>query len=303
MNEPLPRRLAAEFLGTFVLVFIGCGAAILDAGNRGIDLLGVAVAFGVAVMVMVYAVGSVSGGHFNPAVTVGLAIARRFPWSDVIAYLVTQVVAATVASLVLLGVASGQSGFSAKASGFAANGYGSHSPAHYNLGAGLLIEIVMTAIFLFVIIGSTEVRAPAGFAGLAIGFTLMIIHIASIPVTNTSVNPARSTGPAIIQHGWALAQLWLFWLAPLIGALIAGASYAYLIGGRLPSPEEPLAAETPDESTAVAEGPGEPTPVGVILSKATAGESKASARVRRWTHPRHAVPDSTLDGSLNPPAG
>ncbi|HET8583412.1 MAG TPA: aquaporin Z [Jatrophihabitans sp.] len=244
MIEPLGRRLGAEFLGTFVLVFVGCGAAILDAGNKGIDYLGVAVAFGVAVMVMVYAVGAVSGGHFNPAVTVGLAMARRFPWRDVVAYIVTQVIAAIVASLVLLGVAHGQKGFSAKASGFASNGYGAHSPAGYSLGAVLLVEIVLTAIFLYVIIGATDVRAPAGFAGLAIGFTLMIIHLVAIPVSNTSVNPARSTGPAIIQHGWAAGQLWMFWVAPLIGALIAGASYHFIVGHARTTPEEPLAATT-----------------------------------------------------------
>jgi len=244
MNEPLGRRLGAEFLGTFVLVFIGCGAAILDAGNKGIDLLGVALAFGVAVMVMVYAVGSISGGHFNPAVTIGLAVAKRFPWSDVVAYIVTQVIAATVAALVLLGVAHGKGGFSAKASGFASNGYGDHSPSHYNLGAVLLIEIVLTAIFLYVIIGSTDVRAPAGFAGIAIGFTLVIVHLASIPVSNTSVNPARSTGPAIMQHGWALGQLWAFWVAPIVGAAIAGISYRLIVGERAGAPSEPLAAET-----------------------------------------------------------
>jgi aquaporin Z len=242
MDEPLLRRLGAEFLGTFVLVFVGCGAAVLDAGNKGIDFLGVAFAFGVAVMVMVYAVGSVSGGHFNPAVTIGLAVAKRFPWADVVAYIITQLVAATVAALVLLGVASGQDGFSAKASGFASNGYGDHSPAHYNLGAVILIEIVLTAIFLYVIIGSTDVRAPAGFAGIAIGFTLMIIHLASIPVSNTSVNPARSTGPAIIQHGWALGQLWVFFVAPIVGAIIAGASYHLIVGKHPVSPAEPLAA-------------------------------------------------------------
>jgi aquaporin Z len=242
MNEALLRRLGAEFLGTFVLVFVGCGAAILDAGNKGIDFLGVAMAFGVAVTVMVYAVGAISGGHFNPAVTIGLAVARRFPWADVIAYIVTQVIAAIIAALVLLGVASGQKGFSAKSSGFASNGFGDHSPAGYNLGACLLVEVVLTAIFLYVIIGSTDVRAPAGFAGVAIGFTLLIIHLASIPVSNTSVNPARSTGPAIIQHGWALGQLWLFWLAPIVGALIAGTSYRFILGERMESPAEPLAA-------------------------------------------------------------
>jgi aquaporin Z len=242
MMEALPRRLGAEFLGTFVLVFVGCGTAVLDAGNKGIDFLGVAMAFGIAVTVMVYAVGAISGGHFNPAVTIGLAMARRFPWADVIAYIVTQVIAAILAALVLLGVASGQNGFSAKSSGFASNGFGDHSPAGYNLGACLLVEVVLTAIFLYVIIGSTDVRAPAGFAGVAIGFTLLIIHLVSIPVSNTSVNPARSTGPAIIQHGWALGQLWLFWLAPIVGALIAGASYRFIVGERMESPAEPLAA-------------------------------------------------------------
>jgi aquaporin Z len=244
MDESLVRRLGAEFLGTFVLVFVGCGTAILDAGNKGIDYLGVALAFGVAVLVMVYAVGGISGGHFNPAVTVGLAIARRFPWADVLAYIATQVVAAIIASLVLLGVAHGQPGFSANASGFASNGYGDHSPSHYNLGAVILVEIVLTAIFLYVIIGATDVRAPAGFAGIAIGFTLAIIHLVSIPVSNTSVNPARSTGPAIMQHGWAAGQLWVFWLAPLVGAAIAGATYHFILG-QAASPEEPLAATVP----------------------------------------------------------
>ncbi len=255
MDASLTRRLGAEFLGTFVLVFVGCGAAILDAGNKGIDFLGVAMAFGVAVMVMVYAVGAISGGHFNPAVTVGLAVARRFPWSDVVAYAVTQVVASTVAALVLLGVASGQKGFSAKASGFASNGYGVHSPSGYNLGAVILVEVVLTAVFLYVIIGATDVRAPVGFAGLAIGFTLVIIHLASIPVSNTSVNPARSTGPAIIQHGWALAQLWVFWLAPLAGAVIAGVTYRLIVGESAESPVAPLAAERPTP-----ESPAPPAP-------------------------------------------
>jgi aquaporin Z len=245
MDEPLTRRLGAEFLGTFVLVFVGCGTAILDAGNKSIDFLGVAIAFGIAVMVMVYAVGAISGGHFNPAVTFGMALARRFPWSDVLAYIITQVVAATVAALVLLGIAHGQDGFSAKASGFASNGYGDHSPFHYNLGAVILVEIVLTAIFLYVIIGSTDVRAPAGFAGIAIGFTLVIIHLVSIPVSNTSVNPARSTGPAIMQHDWALGQLWVFWLAPLVGAALAGLSYRFIVGERMEPPAEPLAATVP----------------------------------------------------------
>jgi aquaporin Z len=243
MPIPLARRLGAEFLGTFVLVFVGCGAAILDAGNKGIDFLGVAMAFGVAIVVMIYAVGAVSGAHFNPAVTIGLAIGRRFPWTDVVAYIVTQVVAAIVASVVLLGVASGQKGFSAKASGFASNGYGDHSPALYSLGAVIIVEVVLTAVFLYVIIGATDVRAPAGFAGIAIGMTLVIIHLASIPVSNTSVNPARSTGPAIIQHGWALGQLWVFWLAPIVGAAIAGATYHLIVGDQPVSPAQPVASE------------------------------------------------------------
>jgi aquaporin Z len=241
MNEPLVRRLGAEFLGTFVLVFVGCGSAILDAGNHGIDFFGVAAAFGIAVTVMVYAVGAVSGGHFNPAVTIGLAIAKRFPWADVVTYLVTQVIAAIVAAFVLYGVANGQKGFSAKLSGFASNGYAQHSPGHYDLFACFLVEVILTAIFLYVIIGATDHRAPAGFAGIAIGFTLMIIHLVSIPVTNTSVNPARSTGPALVQHGWAIGQLWLFWVAPIIGAIIAGATYKILLGER-EGPLEPLAA-------------------------------------------------------------
>ena len=231
-DAALPHRLGAEFLGTFVLVFVGCGAAVLDAGNKGIDFLGVAVAFGVAVLVMAYAVGAISGGHFNPAVTLGLAVANRFPWSDVIAYIVTQVVAAIVAATVLFGVASGQKGFSAHDSGFAANGYGSHSPSGYNLGACLLVEIVLTAIFLYAIIGATDARALTGFGPLAIGFTLMIMHLVGIPVTNMSANPARSTGPAIYAGGWALGQLWLFWLAPLVGGAIAGYTYVFIVGPR-----------------------------------------------------------------------
>jgi aquaporin Z len=231
-DAALPHRLGAEFLGTFVLMFVGCGAAVLDAGNKGIDFLGVAVAFGVAVVVMAYAVGAVSGGHFNPAVTIGLAVANRFPWTDVIAYVITQVVAAIVAATVLFGVASGQRGFSAHKSGFAANGYGSHSPAGYNLGSCLLVEIVLTAIFLYAIIGATDARALTGFGPLAIGFTLMIMHLVGIPVTNMSANPARSTGPALYAGGWALGQLWLFWLAPIVGGVIGGYSYVFIVGPR-----------------------------------------------------------------------
>jgi aquaporin Z len=232
----LPQRLAAEFLGTFVLVFGGCGAAVL-AGvflsggvQLGIGFVGVSLAFGLTVVTMAYAVGHVSGGHFNPAITVGLAAGGRFPWRDTAAYVVTQVVAAIAAAAVLFVVASGRDGFSAKASGFATNGYGDRSPGDYNLLACLVIEIVLTAVFLYVILGVTDTRAPKGFAPLAIGLSLTLIHLVSIPVTNTSVNPARSIGPALFAGSDAISQLWLFILAPIVGGLVAGASYALLVG-------------------------------------------------------------------------
>jgi aquaporin Z len=234
----LNKRLGAEFLGTFWLVFGGCGSAVLAANfvkggantGLGIGFLGVALAFGLSVLTMAYAVGHVSGGHFNPAVTIGLAVARRFPWADVIAYVVTQVVASFVAATVLFGVANGRKGFSAKRTGFAANGYGNHSPGNYSLLACLVIEVVLTAIFVYIILGSTHGRAPVGFAPIAIGLGLTLIHLVSIPVTNTSVNPARSTGVAFYAGGWALGQLWLFWLAPVLGAVIAGFTYHPLLG-------------------------------------------------------------------------
>jgi aquaporin Z len=231
----LPARLGAEFLGTFWLVLGGCGTAVLAATfpDVGVGLLGVALAFGLTVLTMAYAVGHVSGGHFNPAVTIGLAVARRFPWRDVLAYVVTQVVAAVVAAVVLFVVASGKDGFDAKKSGFAANGFGDHSPGGYGLLAALVIEVVLTAFFLYVILGSTDGRAPVGFAPIAIGLALTLIHLISIPVTNTSVNPARSTGVAFFAGGWALGQLWLFWLAPIVGAAIAGISYATITGERM----------------------------------------------------------------------
>jgi aquaporin Z len=231
----LSSRLGAEFLGTFWLVFGGCGTAVLAAAfpDVGVGLLGVSLAFGLSVLTMAYAVGHVSGGHFNPAVTIGLAVGRRFPWKDAPAYIVTQVVAAIVAAGVLLVVASGQDGFDAKASGFAANGYGDHSPGGYTLVAALVIEVVLTAIFLYVILGATDGRAPVGFAPIPIGLALTLIHLVSIPVTNTSVNPARSTGPALFTDSWALGQLWLFWLAPVLGAVIAGATYALITGEKL----------------------------------------------------------------------
>jgi aquaporin Z len=231
----LSSRLGAEFLGTFWLVFGGCGTAVLAAGfpDVGVGLLGVALAFGLSVLTMAYAVGHVSGGHFNPAVTLGLAVAKRFPWKDVAAYVGTQVVAGIVAGGVLLVVASGQDGFDAGASGFAANGYGEHSPGGYSLTAALVVEIVLTAVFLYVILGATDGRAPVGFAPIPIGLALTLIHLVSIPVTNTSVNPARSTGVALFTDSWALGQLWLFWLAPLVGAAIAGVTYALITGERV----------------------------------------------------------------------
>lgn len=230
-TPPMTQRLAAEFAGTFVLVLGGCGAAVLAAGvpDVGIGFLGVALAFGLTVLTMAYAVGHVSGGHFNPAVTVGLAAARRFGWGDVAPYVATQVVAASAAATVLFAVASGGPGFDAAESGFATNGYGDRSPGSYDLGSVLIIEVVLTAVFLYVILGATDTRAPKGFAPIAIGLSLTLIHLVSIPVSNTSVNPARSTGPALFV-GDALPQLWAFWLAPLVGAALAGATYAVLFG-------------------------------------------------------------------------
>jgi aquaporin Z len=240
MTQVIPtsaQRLAAEFLGTFVLVFGGCGSAVLaatfltsDDVQLGIGLVGISLAFGLTVVVMAYAVGHVSGGHFNPAVTVGLAAGRRFPWKDSVGYIVTQVVAAIAAAAVLYLVATGRDGFSASESGFATNGYGDRSPAGYSLLSGLVIEIVLTAVFLFVILGVTDRRAPKGFAPLAIGLALTLIHLVSIPVTGTSVNPARSIGPALFVGSDAIEQLWLFILAPVAGALIAGLAHAVLVG-------------------------------------------------------------------------
>ena len=231
-QHTLTQRLSAEFLGTFVLVLGGCGAAVLAAGvpDVGIGFLGVALAFGLTVLTMAYAVGHVSGGHFNPAVTVGLALARRFRWADVLPYAVTQVVAAAAAATVLFAIANGKSGFDAVTSGFATNGYGDRSPEGYALLAVIVTEVVLTAVFLYVILGATDTRAPKGFAPIAIGLALTLIHLVSIPVDNTSVNPARSTGPALFAGGDALVQLWVFWAAPLLGAAIAGATYAFLFG-------------------------------------------------------------------------
>jgi aquaporin Z len=223
--------LAAEFVGTFWLVLGGCGAAVLAAGfpKGGIGLLGIALAFGLTVLTMVYALGRISGGHFNPAVTVGLTLAKRFDAKDILPYVVAQVVAAIAASGVLYVIADGMPGFSVH-NGFATNGYGSHSPGGFSLTAALVTEVVMTAGFLVVILGVTDRGASTMMAPLAIGLALTLIHLVSIPVTGTSVNPARSTGPALFAGGAALSQLWLFWLAPLVGAALAGLAYPILAG-------------------------------------------------------------------------
>jgi aquaporin Z len=239
--HPLPRRVAAEFFGTFWLVFGGCGAAVLDGSHIGV--YGIALAFGLTVLTMVYAVGHISGGHFNPAVTVGLAMGKRFDWKDVPAYVVTQVAAAIVAAFGLWVIAHGRSGFDSTTSGFASNGYGDRSPDGYAWWSVLIIELLLTAFFLYVILGVTDTRAPKGFAGLAIGLCLTLIHLISIPVSNTSVNPARSIGPALFAGGDAIGQLWLFILAPTVGALIAGATYLTLFG----SGEDPVALEVATE--------------------------------------------------------
>ena len=231
-THSVARRLAAEFFGTFWLVLGGCGAAVLASGvpDVGIGYLGVALAFGLTVLTMAYAVGHVSGGHFNPAVTVGLAASSRFAWRDVPGYVITQVIAAAAGATVLFVIANGKAGFSASESGFATNGYGDRSPQGYSLLAVVVVEVVLTAFFLYVILGATDTRAPKGFAPMAIGLSLTLIHLASIPVSNTSVNPARSTGPALFAGTEALGQLWVFWLAPLVGGLVAGASYVALFG-------------------------------------------------------------------------
>ncbi len=224
------RVVAAEFFGTFWLVLGGCGSAVLAAAfpQLGIGLLGVSLAFGLTVVSMAYAVGHLSGGHFNPAVTAGVVAAGRLPAASAVGYVVAQVLGAIAASAVLAFIASGKPGFDLVASGFAANGYAGHSPGGYSLGAALATEFVMTFFFLFVILGTTSKRAAAGFAPLAIGLALTLIHLVSIPVTNTSVNPARSTGPALFVGGWATEQLWLFWVAPVAGAIVAGLFHRWL---------------------------------------------------------------------------
>ena len=223
------RKCAAEAIGTFWLTFGGCGSAVLAAAfpEVGIGLLGVSLAFGLTVLTMAYAIGHISGCHLNPAVTIGLAAGGRFPTSQILPYVLAQVVGAVIAACVLYLIASGGPGFEL-AKGFAANGYGEHSPGKYTLVACLTAEVVLTMMFLFIIMGSTHGKAPVGFAPIAIGLALTLIHLVGIPVTNLSVNPARSTGPALFVGGWALAQLWLFWLAPLIGGALGGVLYRWL---------------------------------------------------------------------------
>jgi aquaporin Z len=225
--------LGAEFLGTAWLVFGGCGSAVLAAAfpELGIGFVGVSLAFGLTVLTMAYAVGHVSGGHFNPAVTVGLWAGGRFKSGEILPYCAAQVAGGLTGAFVLSLIAGGKAGFDLVGSGFAANGFGEHSPGGYSLAAGFTAEVVLTFFFLVVILGATDRRAPAGFAPIAIGLALTLIHLVGIPVTNTSVNPARSTAPALFVGGWALAQLWLFWVAPIIGAALAGAAHKWLADG------------------------------------------------------------------------
>jgi aquaporin Z len=248
-------RLAAEMIGTFWLVFGGCGSAVFATAvflpegiSVGIGYLGVAIAFGLSVLTGVYAFGTISGGHFNPAVTLGAALAKRVEWKALPAYWIVQVIGGFLAGLVIYLIAKGKNGFTATGN-MAANGFGAHSPGGYSLAAVIVTEIVLTGMFLLVILGSTDDRAPKGFAGLAIGLTLTLIHLISIPISNTSVNPARSTGVAFFNGNGAPAQLWVFWLAPFIGAAIAGIAYPYLLGRREELAERPVrddALETDD---------------------------------------------------------
>ncbi|MEO7035717.1 MAG: aquaporin Z [Polyangiaceae bacterium] len=244
----LKRRMAAELFGTFWLVFGGCGSAVLAAGfpKVGIGLLGVSLAFGLTVLTMAYAIGHISGCHLNPAVTLGLVAGKRFPASELTAYVAAQLVGGVLASGVLFVIASGNADFSLS-SGFAANGYAAHSPGNYSLASAFVAEFVLTFFFLFVILGATDGRAPAGFAPIPIGLALTLIHLIGIPVTNLSVNPARSTGPAVFVGGWALTQLWLFWLAPLAGAALAGVTYPALFGSA--DPPAVRGVNEPDKGT------------------------------------------------------
>lgn len=226
----LGKRCIAEFIGTFWLVFGGCGSAVLAAAfpELGIGFVGVALAFGLTLLTMCYAIGHISGCHINPAVTFGLVAGGRFPAKELPGYVVSQVLGGIAAAAVLYLIASGKAGFDAAASGFASNGYGEHSPGGYSMGAALVAEVVLTAFFLFIIMGATHKRAHAATAGIAIGLSLTLIHLICIPVTNTSVNPARSTGVALFQGGWAIDQLWMFWLAPIVGGIVGGYVYRML---------------------------------------------------------------------------
>ena len=228
---PLAKRITAEFIGTFWLVFGGCGAAVLAAAVPGVGIgyVGVALAFGLTVLTMAFAIGHISGCHLNPAVSIGLWAGKRFPAKDLLPYIVAQVAGAILGAGVLYLIASGQAGFDING-GLASNGYAEHSPGGYSLMAGLVAEVVLTFMFLFIILGATDRRAPVGFAPIAIGLGLTLIHLIGIPVTNVSVNPARSTGPALFVGGWALAQLWLFWLAPIVGGILAGLVYPRVAG-------------------------------------------------------------------------
>jgi aquaporin Z len=228
---PLGNRLAAELIGTFWLVLGGCGSAVLAAAfpEVGIGLTGVSLAFGLTVLTMAFAIGHVSGCHLNPAVTVGLTVGGRFKAAEVLPYIVAQVIGAIIAAAVLRFIASGQPAFDL-AGGLASNGYAEHSPGGYSLASGFVTEVVMTFMFLIIILGATDARAPQGFGPIAIGLGLTLIHLISIPVTNTSVNPARSTGPAVMVGGWAIAQLWMFWIAPLLGAVLGAVAYGLVAG-------------------------------------------------------------------------
>ena len=247
---PLSKKVTAEFLGTLWLVLGGCGSAVLATAypSLGIGFAGVALAFGLTVLTGVYALGHISGGHFNPAVSFGLWAGKRFPANELLPYIVAQVLGAIAAAGILYVIAGGKEGFDLAASGLASNGYGDHSPGKYTVLAAFVSEVVMTFFFLTVILGSTSKKAPAGFAGIAIGLCLTLIHLISIPVTNTSVNPARSTGPALLVAfggaSWALGQLWLFWIAPILGALLAGFVHLWLSGEDATAP---MAAEQPTE--------------------------------------------------------
>lgn len=222
------KRSVTELLGTFWLVLGGCGSAVLAASSPlGIGVLGVALAFGLTVLTMAFAIGHISGCHLNPAVSVGLYVGGRFPARELPAYIIAQVIGGIIAAALIYFIASGKEGFDV-ANGLASNGYGEHSPGKYSMAAGFVCELVMTAMFVLIILGATDKRAPAGLAPIAIGLALTLIHLISIPVTNTSVNPARSTGPALLVGGWAIAQLWMFWVAPLLGAVVGGVTYRWL---------------------------------------------------------------------------